>query len=529
MGSNPTGSVTNRCAAMDKKAEDLKNKHWMEILVDRLEEQKKPPFVITGGMTTSGPAHLGTVCEFLYPAVLKQSLESRGKKVEFKFVGDILDAFDCIPFELLKYTDELTPDLGKPLVHTRDPLECHKSFGEHYLEQAKKIMERMSLEIEVIEADKMYESGSMDKYAAFFLQNEGSVKEVVAQTSMKKVEDLKDWSPIMPICQKCGKIATTRVIWHSSDEYEYVCDKDVKYTTGCGFKGRSRIIDHAYKLQWRLHWPSWQALFNSSIEGSGMDHMTKGGSATTAVEVHKKLLGRDPPILFKYGFVLINGKKYSKSKGNGMTATELSNLVPPEMLKYALIVPNIEQNKDIDPTGDKLILLYNDIERISKIETSDERADVKKKLAFDVAIKKLSWKSSFLDILLNYQIYRDWDKVSDLVGDRDGVIYLSHYIEAWLSKGFAPERYNFSVKQSKIVTNLDAVRLLASNLKEGMGEVDVHNMIYEVAGNAKVRPEELFKSIYNAIIGKDSGPKLGKLIAAIGIKKVKEMLEFSVN
>lgn len=523
--------MANRLQNMADKhsKEELQNKHWIDQLADRVTAEKKPPYVITGGMTTSGPAHLGTVCEFLYPAVVREVLESRGAKAELHFVGDILDAFDGIPFEMQKYEPILREDLGKPLVYTRDPEGCHKSFGAHYLEQAKALMEKMSLHIDVIQADELYNSGKMDPYAKLFLQQEQKVKEVVARTSMKPIEELKNWSPIMPICAKCGKIATTRVLSHTDDAYEYACDKNVEYTKGCGFKGTAKLSDHMYKLQWRLHWPAWQAVFNSSIEGSGMDHMTKGGSGTTAEAIHREILDREPPILFKYGFVLINGKKYSKSKGIGMSATELSELVPPELLKYTLILPNIEQNKDIDPTGDKLILLYNDVERISTLKEPENRADEKKMSAFSIAIKKLSWSASFVDVLLNYQIYRDWDRVGKMLDDKTGVKYLSQYITKWLAKGYAPERYNFTIKQAKVGTHHKEIAELVARLKDGMTDIEVHNLVYEVAKNAGIKADDLFKSMYNAMIGKDNGPRMGKLIVSIGISRAKEMLSYAIN
>ncbi|MDE1860235.1 MAG: lysine--tRNA ligase [Candidatus Micrarchaeota archaeon] len=509
--------------------ERLKNKHWTEILADKVQSEKKAPYVITGGMTTSGPAHLGTVCEFLYPAVLKQVLEGRGVAVEMHFVGDILDAFDGIPYEMLKYSKELTPELGKPLCNTVDPLGCHKSFGEHYLDQAVRLMAKLSLKIDVIKANDLYSSGRMDKYALIFLENEGQVKEVIARTSMKKIEELKDWSPIMPICEKCGKIATTMVTQHDKDSYKYVCNRDVEYTKGCGYQGSASIKDHKYKLQWRLHWPAWQALFNSSVEGSGIDHMTKGGSATTAYAIHKEVLKRDPPIFFKYGFVLIHGKKYSKSKGIGMSAMDLSELIPPEILKYCLIEPNLEQNKDIDPTGDKLILIYNDVERISALAKPENRADEKKLLAFNVSIKELPWKASFVDMLLNYQIYKDWDKVASMLGDKSGVAYLSGYIDKWLQKGYEPERYNFSVRQTKITDLNDVVRAFAGSIKPGMSDLQLHNLVYDVAKENGVGSEDLFKAVYTAIIGKDNGPRLGKLLASLGVEKTKEMLDFATT
>ena len=515
---------------MEKKSkEEMRNKHWTEILVDRLLEEKKAPYVITGGMTTSGPAHFGTVCEFMYPAVLQQSMQNRGVKAEFHFVGDILDAFDGIPYELQKYTGVLTPELGKPLGYTKDPLGCHSSLGMHYLEQARALMKLLSLDIEVIPVNQLYDSGKFDSYASLFLHEEEKVKEVVARTSMKKIEALNGWSPIMPICEGCGKIATTIVTWHNDDEYEYTCSRDVEYTKGCNFKGRAKLKDHRYKLQWRLHWPAWQAFFNSGIEGSGIDHMTKGGSATTAYSVHKEILNREPPILFKYGFVLIHGKKYSKSKGIGMSAIELTELIPPEILKYALIEPDIQKDKDIDPDGDKLIMLYDTVERISRLKQADNRADEKKILAFNVAVKKLSWKSSFVDMLLDYQIYRDWKKVGEILDDPDGVEYLSPYIERWLARGYAPDRYNFSIKNVKIDSNKEAVGKFMSGLKLGMMDLEVHNLVYDNAKDAGIDANALFASIYTALIGKDKGPRIGKLIVSIGIDKAKEMLAFAIS
>ena len=48
---------------------DNKHMHWSEWLAERVISEKKEPFVITSGITTSGPAHLGTLCEFLFPGL----------------------------------------------------------------------------------------------------------------------------------------------------------------------------------------------------------------------------------------------------------------------------------------------------------------------------------------------------------------------------------------------------------------------------------------------------------------------------
>ena len=58
------------------------HQHWSEQLANRVIEEKKEPYVITGGMTTSGPVHFGTLCELLFPSAIKKALEKRGKKVK---------------------------------------------------------------------------------------------------------------------------------------------------------------------------------------------------------------------------------------------------------------------------------------------------------------------------------------------------------------------------------------------------------------------------------------------------------------
>ncbi len=498
--------------------------HWSEQLAQRVISGKKAPLVVTGGMTTSGPAHMGTVCEFLYPAVLKRGIESLGSKAEMHFVGDIMDAFDGVPAELKEYTDVLTPELGKPLAHTLDPMGCHKSYGEHYLSEAEVIMKALKLEIDVVRADSLYLSGAMDGFARLYLHDEQKVKEVVAKSSLKELSAMAGWSPIMPICEKCGKVATTIVTRHSDDEYEYACDRDVGYTKGCGFNGRNRISDHRYKLQWRVYWPSWMVHFKTSVEGSGIDHMTRGGSADTAIAMHKEVLDYEPPILFKYGFILFRGKKASKSAGNAASAKDILKLIPPELLAYLLVLPNLEQNKDLDPSGDKLMMVYDDLERISRLEKPESRADEKKVVAYRLAVGKLAWRAPFVDILTNYQVHRDWEEVGRELNDPEGVAYMAPYIEEWLRQGYAPDKYNFSIKPTKLETGKEPVAAFASSLKEGMDAVAIHNLIYSVAESSKIPAPELFKALYTALIGKDNGPRMGKLLYFIGPAEARRIL-----
>lgn len=513
----------------EASAEELKSKHWSEILAERVIAEKKPPFVISSGITTSGPTHLGTLCEFLFPSAIVEELKEKGNEAEFYFIADIYDAFDSVPVTLAAYEQQLAPHLGKPLTDVPDPAGCHPSFGEHFLSETIAIMEKFGVHPKIVRVNEIYKAGKWDNYAMDFLERDEEAKRIVAESSLKKVEEMADWSPIMPVCAKCGKIATTRVTAHGRDWYEYSCDRDVKYTKGCGFKGKNKISDHKYKITWRLHWPTWHDYFKTSCEGAGMDHHTRGGSWDTVLKTFAEFFKREPPIGYKYGFVLLQGKKYSKSKGIGMGVKDLLELMPPELIRYSLLRPDLQENKDIDPTGVKLMQLYEDFQGVARLsesgQASPSRSDHKKIIAFRLAGGgQINWHAQFADVLMYYQLYRDWKKVGEAAGDPAGAKYLAPFIEKWVERKFAPDEYSFSFQPAKETENPDAVRAFAGKLQKGMDAVAVHNLVFETAKEKGLQPAELFKILYKALISKDKGPKMGKLVEAIGVAVAKEAL-----
>jgi lysyl-tRNA synthetase class 1 len=98
-------------------------KHWSEVIAEEVIEKKTQPFTVASAITTSGPSHIGTMCEFLYPSALVKYLKDEGCKVDFIFIGDIMDALDKVPKPLEKFSS-LSEHLGKPLCDIPDPYEC---------------------------------------------------------------------------------------------------------------------------------------------------------------------------------------------------------------------------------------------------------------------------------------------------------------------------------------------------------------------------------------------------------------------
>ena len=144
---------------------------WLKKIANEIVSKRKGrAFVIASGLTTSGPAHLGTLSEFIYPYSIVQELRRRGYDAEFIFVADIMDAFDDIPQTLKDKEEMLKPHLGKPLAEVPDPYGCHESYGEHFLAEFLELMEKFGIKPdEVFKATDLYKEGWYDDYLRLFV------------------------------------------------------------------------------------------------------------------------------------------------------------------------------------------------------------------------------------------------------------------------------------------------------------------------------------------------------------------------
>ncbi|MEM0437758.1 MAG: lysine--tRNA ligase [Candidatus Micrarchaeia archaeon] len=509
---------------MDMENEDarnagdhIKNMHWSEIIASRIRAERKPPYVVMSGITPSGPVHPGTLCEFMFAYAIAKMLGQYGD-VRFVFVSDDLDAVDSVPEPLKEYASVIQEDMGLPLALARDPKGCHTSFADHFISETKEIMGIFGVEVEFLRASELYARGLYDEYAKTLCERKDEVKEIVRQSSLREAMP-DDWFPIMPLCTNCRNIDKNVVEWYAGGKYGYRCSK-------CGYKGENAISDHKYKLLFRLDWPTRQKFMNVAVEGGSVDHHTRGGTISTLVEVHRKIYNEEPPYMYKFGLLKYKGKKYSKSKGIGHTVSDLLRLAPVELIKYMLLKPDVQEDKELVIDKDTLFPLLDDYKRASEAAAQESggmhRADHKKAIAFRLCNAKYVWKAEPSDMILYYNVYGDWEKVAQVTGDPQGVAMLSKYIEEWIRRDLIPDRYMFKVSLKG--GNPPLVRAYAEKMRADMGAEDLHNLVFEVAGENGVDSREVFKQLYLAIIGKEMGPRLGKLIYAIGAGRVRQAL-----
>ncbi|MFQ1021677.1 lysine--tRNA ligase [Tardisphaera saccharovorans] len=486
----------------------LEAQSWIDDLAEKVMS-RPGKHVIASAITTSGPTHLGTVEEFFFPSVITNRLKEMGDDPDFIFIGDIMDAFDSVPNGV---PGDLKPYLGKPLVDVPDPYGCHSSYGQHFLDDTVSFMNKLGVSPRVIPVIELYQAGYYDSYVKMFFERLPAVREILSVTSLKQLPD--SWMDIvMPVCEKCGNIATTRVTGFDGDYIYYVDDKDVGYAKGCGHSGKIPIKSHKWKMAWRLDWPTRQAFLGVTLEGAGKDHHTRGGSWDTAEAVHKQLFGREPPLTYRWGFVLLNGRKMSKSQGVGSLSI-LMKYLPPEVLKYFLLRVDIEKDKNLDDSGEGLIRLIEDFE-----DNLKKPRDEKKRLAIHFSSPSPSWKVRFVSLLLAYELEGNWEGAKRRVGLDDD--YLRPYVEAWVKSDKLPEEYRIVYRPRKAEgIALEWIRSLTGN-ESG---AEASQKLRDISSATGVPIEEAFSSVYESLIGRKSGPRLSSLIDVLGLKRIIEDL-----
>ena len=206
-----------------------------------------------------------------------------------------------------------------------------------------------------------------------------------------------------------------------------------------------------------------------------------------------------------------------------MVVSDLVKVTPPEIIKYTLLKPDLEENVDINPTPENLLKTMDDFQLAAGLAKKDRgtlnRHERKMAIAFELSADRIMWKVPFLDILLYYQLYNDWEKVKELTGDAEGAAYLAGYIEEWLKREFAPEEYRFKYALRQDASKTAKEFLLSIN--EKADATAIHNAVFEFAKSRSLKTTDVFTDVYYALIGKKRGTRLGKLLFALGIKKVK--------
>ncbi|MBN1941077.1 MAG: lysine--tRNA ligase [Candidatus Diapherotrites archaeon] len=528
-----------------KKQESL---FWADQLAKKIIERKKFYFTeskvpklkkwsVKSSSSLSGVLHIGRLSDLIRGEAVYHALKDAGFPVEFIYVTEDMDPLRKIPKGVPK---EFEKYIGFPVSDVPDPEGCHKSYDEHHLEHfLNTAMDFLSTKPKVFSMRKEYQKGSFNGSIKKLMKGRQTVLEII--NKFKETPLGEDWIPWQPICENCGNMQTTKAISFDGKKVEYIC-QDYKFETqtakGCGHNGFSDLSKANGKMPWKSEWAMQWKHWNVCSEGAGKEYESKNSAFWINAEICEKALEFPAPEPIFYEHILIGGIKMSASLGNVVYPSDWLKYSRAETLRL-LYLKRLMKTRSFSWQDIPLLELELDrlAENVSQKKGVEKEQIQNKRLLKFVETKKRKITAPQLDFstaLMVGQLFSDPEKAfakvreMGLAGPKEKEFVLERLEKArnYANEHLSEEQKTVFVPPQKIDSskiNSAAKSLLpeiADKIEKAKNAEEIQNLVYNTAKENNVQPKQLFSSLYQAILGKERGPRLGSLIFAFGREKV---------
>lgn len=526
---------------------------WADRIAGELKRSGLKRHVVHGMWTPSGYFHIGnSKAELLIPVIVRDVLAGSGIRATANLIIDDFDDMDKVPAGLGVDEKDYEGYLGKPLREIPSPVKGFDSWAAYFAQDMLAAIDMFAEKPDIISSYDSYRAGKYDRAIKLVLDNARKARDIWVRIA--GVEKPEDWIPVMPRCGRCGRLSTTAATSWDGRTLGYSCSEERSYCRGCGHEGDLVPGKGNVKLPWRLHWPATWSIFGTTFESGGKDHFTKGGSVDTGRAFAKEIFGIEPPYLEGVEYIQIAGKKISGSVGNVITLKDWLEVAEPELLRFMMVSYQPQTAIDFDLSSNKLFLLADRYDEAEKVyagkSAGNEKRGTQLKREYELSQVGKPRKSkaqlgySIASMISQVCIGRpeaDTVKLLQSMGtigkklskmDREKIIRRLHLAKTWAEK-YAPEEMRIAVREQasgELISHLSgsekkAVLQLADELQNYEKEADLQSRIYEIARENSVDPKRFFAVCYQMLIGRDSGPRLGPFIIAIGKGKVEEIFQ----
>jgi len=524
---------------------------WADREAKRLKERNLPLEWADDMKTPSGRVHVGSLRGVIVHDLIYKALKDIGVNTKFSYVFNDMDPMDGMPSYLDK--DKWGKYMGQSLYKIPSPEPGFKSFADYFAQEFISVFNSINCHPQIILSSELHRSGKMNEVIRLILDKADVVRDIYKKVVKK--DRSPDWYPYNPICEKCGKIGTTKVFKWDGKYVYYRCEpKMVEWAEGCGHEGHVEPINENGKLVWKLDWPAHWKVIGITIESSGKDHMSAGGSYDMGIHFCKEILGTvAPDALGGYEWFTIGGKKMSSSKGIGSSAKEVSQILPPELLRFLLVRTPIKTHLDFDPIGDTIPNLFDDYDRCMNsyflklennlpkdkagevaedqarmIELSEVKPLPKKRLSiprFRTIANLIKTKKENIEKFFEGQKKSELTKEEKLILDeriRYAKIYLEKYTREDASSATVSKTFVASEIQKKFTLQL--INQL-EYLKSKDDKNEIQQAVFDSIKKINISPKEAFGAFYQTLINKPFGPKAPDLILNLGVQKTIDTLK----
>jgi lysyl-tRNA synthetase class 1 len=495
--------------------------HWADTVAQELVQTQTQPLLSTG-ITPSGEYHVGHLREVLTAEGIYRALKDRDVPARMNYIADTMDPLRRV-YDFLDPA-VYTAAVGKPLCDIPCPCGQHGSYAEHYLEPFLASMQKLGIELDVLQAHEIYRQGKLDRQILLALQHTETIKRILLEETGKAVAD--DWSPFDPLCAACGRLTETRVTGFD------IAAKTVSYACGCEHQATAPV-SRAGKLTWRVDWPArWHAL-GVTVEPFGKDHATRGGSYDTGKRIMREVFGGEPPYPIAYEWLALQGQgDMSSSKGNLVSIFNLTQTIPPEVARYMVFRVKPTRHIVFDPGLPLLNLVdeYDNVQSANRNQRAAELARLEAWPPLGIPFKHLvnlvqitdGGVDSIITILQRHQLP---------IPDRTLLHNRIAYAQYWLEHFSPPEirLHLHATLPASVATLTSAQRQALGQLAEGLQpDMDgdaIHALIYSLAEDTSLSTKDLFQAIYCAFLDQPRGPRAGWFLSSLDADFVRTRLQ----
>lgn len=521
--------------------------HWADrIAKEIINSGKFKPYWVDDMKTPSGYAHIGSMLGPIIHSSIYRALKDAGKDSILTYVINDFDVADEFP---PNFKEELSEHAGKVLKMIPSPVEGYSNLADLLADDLKKSLSYLGFEAKYLSSWDLYHEGKFDEVIKLALDNSEKIQEIYEKISGSKKKE-SGWLPFQVICENCGKLGTTKVTDWDGGKVTYKCEPDlVTWAKGCGHEGKVSPFGGNGKLPWKVDWAAHWKVVGITIEGAGKDHASAGGSYDIAMKICKDIFNYPEPYKLPYEFILIGGKKMSSSKGLGLKAHDLVNILPAEIARFLFVSTDIKSQSNFDPAGTMAIPdLFDEYDKCW--EAYDKGGEEKLARTYELSqINKVPEKEKgffaprFKDVanylaqgLTNEEILAKMEKTKNGKLDDSELSILEErikYAKIWIDN-YAPDEYHFEItdeipESAKKLSQLQKKYLsrIHEIYDDGGAEnpESLQNNIYVLSQEMGLSGKDAFSAIYLSILGKPNGPRAGVLLYNIGKDKVLERLK----
>jgi lysyl-tRNA synthetase, class I len=527
---------------------------WVDREAKKIAELNHKSEWVDDMKTPSGRVHVGALRGVVIHDLLYKALRELGVKTTSSYVFNDFDQMDAIPSYL--DFDEWEQYAGMPLCNIPSPVAGFESFAQYFAQEFIEVFNSINCHPKIIWGSKLYRAGKLNNEIKDILDKSEKVREIYMRIAKSKRP--KNWYPLQVVCEKCGKAGTTMVTAWDGEKVTYKCNPTfVAWAKGCGHQGKVSPYDGRSKLLWKLDWPANWKVIGITVEGSGKDHMSAGGSYDLSKAISEEVLDYPAPYAPAYEWFTVGGRKMSSSKGIGSSAKEVSSILPPQLLRFLIVRTPIDRHLDFNPEGDTILNLFDDYDRclsayFDKLESKIPEGKPGEVIMDFARIMELSAVAklpskrhliprfrTIVNVLKSNtdpEVFFAKQKKKALTAVEKNVLkervkYAKLYIQRTAESEKSDEDATPTQPTSFTADQKTFLKELAAQLKKSpdADRDGIQTIVFGILKKHGFQPRDIFKAFYRVLAGKDFGPKAADIIMERGIKTTISEIESALK